>query len=100
MADLAATGEVNLRWSDSCLIDDDDYEVYEGTLGDFASHAPVLCSTSGATTATITPAAGNTYYVVVPRNAAAEGSYGVDSALVERPRSTAACLPQSIAVCP
>lgn len=90
-------GEVTLVWEPSCASGDDDYEVYEGSLGDFASHAPRLCSTGGATTATITPAGGDVYYLVVPRNAAGEGSYGRRSDGAERPQSTTACLPQEIA---
>lgn len=86
-----------LTWDDSCLAADDDYAVYEGVLGDFTSHAPVQCSTGGATSATITPAAGGTFYLVVPHNGVYEGSYGVDSAGAERPQADdGACFPQEL----
>jgi hypothetical protein len=93
-------GAINLYWSPSCRSTDVDYGVYEGTLGDFTSHVPRACSTSGMTTATIVPGAGNMYYLVVPHDGAVEGSYGKDSASVERPASQSACFAQSIGTCP
>lgn len=95
-----AGGDLTLTWGPSCLASDSDYAVYEGSLGSFASHVPVLCSTAGATTATFTPAAGNRYYLVVPNNGLREGSYGVTGAGVRRPPSQAACLWQSHGGCP
>ena len=71
-----------------------DYAVYEGTLGNWYSHKTVLaCSTSGLTGATLTPTAGNTYYLVVPSNGAFEGNYGADSFSSPIPVSAAACRP-------
>ncbi|HZM71149.1 MAG TPA: hypothetical protein VFB95_12395 [Candidatus Cryosericum sp.] len=71
--------------------------VYEGTLGaPFTTHAPVTCRAGGATSWTFTPGPGDRYYYVVPRNAVSEGSYGLTSALLPRPPSTAACLPQEV----
>ena len=55
---------------------DEDYAIYEGSLDDFYSHEPKVCSTEGATTMTIEPGAGSRYYLVVPRNELREGSYG------------------------
>jgi hypothetical protein len=70
-------------------------------LGSFSSHVPVLCTTGGALSTTITPAAGNRYYLVVPRNSdAAEGSYGTTIGSTQRPASLTACLPQHTANCP
>jgi hypothetical protein len=88
-----------LAWSASCSAADNNYEVYEGAIGTWYSHVPVNC-TVGGTTASFAPAAGNRYYLAVPRNAANEGSYGKNSAGVERPSSTAACVVQSIGSCP
>jgi hypothetical protein len=88
-----------LSWSASCSSADNNYEVYEGAIGTWYSHVPVSCATGG-TTATFAPAAGNRYYLAVPRNAANEGSYGKNSAGVERPSSAAACVGQSIGSCP
>jgi len=79
---------------------DDDYEIYEGLVGTYYSHQLKFCSTGGATTITFTPAAGSRYYLVVPRNATREGSYGTDSGLNEHPQGAPACLPQSLGVCP
>lgn len=93
----AAAGQITLSWGASCAFTDTDFAVYEGTLGaPFTSHVPVTCSTHGATTWTFTPAPGNTYYYVVPRNTVSEGSYGFTSASTPRPPSTAACLPQEV----
>jgi len=91
----AAGGDLTLTWGPSCSAGDSDYAVYEGELGSFTSHTSVLCSTGGATTATIAPGAGNRYYLVVPNNGLREGSYGVRSSGSQRPAAIAACLPQS-----
>jgi hypothetical protein len=94
----AGGGNLTLRWSGSCVETDTDYEVYEGQLGDFTSHAPRLCTTAGATTTILTPSAGSSYYLVVPRNSVYEGSYGQDSA-GERPQGLSSCQPQVAAPC-
>ena len=92
--------DIVLSWGHSCLASDGDSEVYEGTIGTFTSHVPVTCATGGALAWTLTPAAGNRYYLVVPTNGVGEGSYGVDGASVERPPSLSACRAQSIDACP
>ena len=94
------TDAIQLTWGSSCLAGDLDYEVYEGTLGTFDSHAPALCSTGGTTIASLTPGPGSTYYLVVPRNGMREGSYGRDGDGLERPPAAAACLIQEIGSCP
>lgn len=90
------SGELQLSWTASCLGSDTDHGVYEGTLGQFSSHHPVVCTTGGATSATIQAGAGNRYYLVVPRNAQREGSYGKTSVGLERPPAADACLPQAV----
>lgn len=95
-----AGGDLALHWSLSCRPDDTDYAVYEGTLGDFDSHFPVHCSTGGATALSLSPAPGNTYYLVAPHNGGWEGSLGSDSAGDERPQGAAPCLPRQVAECP
>jgi hypothetical protein len=82
----------------SCVTSDD-HALYEGTLGDFTSHAPVTCSTSHGAQVTFEPSSGNRYYLLVPINGTREGSYGLDGDGVERPASTSACAPQEIATC-
>jgi len=96
---LLPSGQLSLTWSPSCL-PDLDYAVYEGAIGDFESHKPAVCSTSGATLATIGPTLDDAYYLVVPRNALSEGSYGRDADGRERPASADACIGQSRQSCP
>jgi hypothetical protein len=96
-----AAGSLTLSWGSSCATSDTDYEVYEGTLGTYYSHASKLCTTGGATTATIAAPVTSTYYLVVPKNAVSEGSYGQASGGAEVPPGASACLPQVIALaCP
>jgi hypothetical protein len=100
--DKASGTDITLSWSASCLASDTDYAVYEGTLGDFTSHAPTgspICSTSSRTSVILTPSAGARYYLVVPQGASYEGSYG-DSSTGGRPPSLAACQPQRVVDCP
>ena len=78
---------------------DTDYAVYEGTVGDFTSHLPTLCSTGGATSATFTPQAGDRYYLVVPTSLNREGSYGDNSSAGARAASGAACHVQYLSAC-
>jgi len=90
---------IRLDWGASCQSTDADYEVYEGRIGEFASHVPRVCGTGGAPTTTLIPAETDAYYLVVPRSADREGSYGTDHAGDERTQGPAACLLQEIAVC-
>jgi hypothetical protein len=95
----AGGDDVTLSWSASCVSSDIDYEIYEGTLGDFTSHVPAFCSTDEATSKTFTPLAGDSYYLVVPTNGLDEGSYG-SGTFGPRPQSASACLAQAAAACP
>jgi len=95
----APGGSLSLTWGGSCRAGDADYAVYEGALGSFYSHAARACSTAGATGALIAPAAGNTYYLVVPTRAYREGSYGKNSAGAERPAGSGECFPQLVKPC-
>ena len=92
-------GTIVLSWGASCQSDDGDYAVYVGTLGDFASHAAVLCSTGGATTAALAPGGGNTYYLVAPLDGLREGSLGTDSQGFERPQAVKPCLLRAVGPC-
>ena len=91
--------DLDLAWAGACGVATD-YAVYEGALGEPRSKTPLRCSTGGLTAATITPSPGARFFLVVPRNASAEGSYGHTSDGAERPPDAGACLPQSIAACP
>jgi murein DD-endopeptidase MepM/ murein hydrolase activator NlpD len=88
--------QITLDWDASCVNTDVDYEIYEGTIGNWTSHTPLTCSTAGATTATFTPGAGGAYYLVVPTDTSVEGSYGWDSQFAERPQGLSSCLSQQI----
>jgi hypothetical protein len=81
---------IDLAWNACCRVGAD-YAVYEGALGAWTSHMPALCSTGGQTSATLSPADGDRYFVVVANDATTEGSYGVNSAGVERSASTSMC---------
>jgi hypothetical protein len=91
---------ITLAWDPSCIATDDDYGVYQGTLGDFAGGAPLACSTGGSTSLPLPPVPGDAYFLVVPQNANREGSYGRTSAGSERPQGPMACREQKASVCP
>jgi len=97
---LEESGELTLAWGASCLGSDADYGIYEGFIGDFTSHTSRTCSTAGLTSATLAPTGGETYYLVVPNNLTAEGSYGVDSQGNPRPAGQAVCMQQEVGSCP
>jgi hypothetical protein len=96
-----AGSSIQLDWFPSCSVDDIDYGVYEGSIGDWTDHQPVngLCM-AGGLTATFTPGTGSQYYLIVPTNGPVEGSYGQDSASAQRPASTAPCTVQVLGSCP
>lgn len=93
-------GDLQLSWGTSCLPSDIDYAVYEGAVGSFASHLPVLCSTGGNTSVTVTPSQNRGYFLVVPAGGGVEGSYGHESGGAERPLGFAACRAQVVVPCP
>ena len=93
-------GEIELTWGASCSPGDTDFEVYEGPMdGLFTGHAPRLCSTSGAATSALAPSEGDSYFLVVPRNATNEGSYGLRGDGSERPPGFPACYEQASGGC-
>lgn len=95
-------GKLELSWSASCSEGATDYGIYEGAIGSWYSHVAIACTDPGADlTESITPAAGNRYYLVVARNDGAEGSYGGRSGGIERPAGTGACANvQVVTACP
>jgi hypothetical protein len=94
-----SAGDLELNWDVSCIGGDSDFAIYEGTLGDFTSHAPRSCSTGGATSTVLSPGSGATYYLVVANNATWEGSHGARGDGTERPLGATFCYPQAIGVC-
>jgi len=99
MLGIDLTGMITMNWGASCSSDDSDYEIYEGTIGDFTNLFQTLCSTGGSTSATLAAAAGDVFYLIVPTNGFREGSYGQDSDGNERPSALSTCLPQSAGAC-
>jgi hypothetical protein len=96
--DRGAASTLELSWGVSCSASDETYSIYEGTLGSFSGHLPKNCDT-GTTAANVSPAIGNTYYLVVPRDGSNEGSYGADSAGTPRPPAIATCRPPLPSTC-
>jgi hypothetical protein len=99
-----ASGGLVLEWESSCLTARN-YGVFEGRIGSWYSHAAITCTdTDGLLNSEpIVPAAGDSYYVVVPLDEA-EGSYGEIAPGVQRPRALNVgdrCLPaQTLTACP
>jgi len=92
--------DLTLDWGASCSASGVDYAIYQGTIGTYFSHAIKFCTTQGLLTKTFPADPGDLYFLVVPLSADREGSYGTDSAVVERPRGTPACKPQLLGSCP
>jgi CxxC motif-containing protein (DUF1111 family) len=92
-------GDITLSWGDSCASVDIDYEIYTGSVGDFANHSSLMCSTGGATTQTLAEPGGDTYFLVVPTNGFREGGYGAASDGTPRPQGVGACFTQSTGAC-
>lgn len=108
---LLDVSPIILAWTASCSPDGaTDYGIYEGMLGAWYSHTSAAiddCNDAGGDlTETVTPIAGDTYYLIVPHNDREEGSYGTCSPAAacgagnERPVGGAVCEPQMISVCP
>lgn len=83
---------LDLAWGSSCGSGALDYAVYEGTIGAYYDHAPILCSTGGGVSLTgLAPGGASRYYLVVPLTATEEGFMGADSSGAPIPRGTTTC---------
>ncbi len=91
--------QINLSWGESCSVLGDDYSVYQGVMGDFESHLPLICSTGGVTAAAVVAGGPSAYYLVAPRNDTVQGSLGLTSAGLPRNAGLSPCLPLSFASC-
>jgi murein DD-endopeptidase MepM/ murein hydrolase activator NlpD len=89
-----------LLWGASCNAKDTDYVIYEGTIGNFATYAPVRCTTSGNRAAIFSASATSRFYLVGPRNSTREGSLGTDGNGNERPPGTSSCVARFVLECP
>jgi hypothetical protein len=88
---------ITLRWQPSCSDLGQDYAIYEGQLRDWTSHTAIDCHDDlGDRSETVAASPGSTYYLLVPLDGAAEGSYGKTSAGAERPRGQQVCAPAQI----
>jgi hypothetical protein len=76
-------GEVIVDWQPTC--DANDHAIYFGSLGSFASYTDAVCDAGMSGSWSLTPPGGNLFWVVVGVSGLREGSYGVDSGVVERP---------------
>lgn len=94
--DKGPAGDLELSWQDSCQQAGTDYGIYEGDLGVYTTHRSIHCGTGGASTMTVSPSSGNAYYLVVPLEGGAEGSYGLDGSGSERPVGLALCSTQQV----
>jgi hypothetical protein len=92
--------DLTLSWGASCNESGVDYAIYQGTIGAFTSHAMKFCTTQGLLTKTFPADSDSLYFLVVPLSADHEGSYGANSALVERPQGSPACKVQLTGSCP
>lgn len=93
--------QVQLVWGAGCSAGDEDYGIYEGAIGSWYSHSLVDCNDAlGDLMEDIGTTSGDRYYLVTPKNPSDEGSYGVDSAGVQRPVGAPACIPTQVIACP
>ena len=92
---------LTLTWGDSCQIDDETFSIYEGPLGAYFTHEPLLCDVVG-NSATVPLEPGDHYYLVAPTDPdGVEGSHGSDGLGTQRlvPPHTS-CLPRHLEDCP
>ncbi len=91
---------LQLDWASSCNSGDNDYAIYEGTIGgSFDNHASRQCGTGGATSESFSIPGGDLFYLVVPLNGLREGSYGLNGSGAERSAGAGACATQAVGVC-
>ena len=95
----ATDGEIVLSWSATCGVAED-YAIYEGTIGSWASHVIVACTDSGGDlTEEFTAGVGDRYYLVVPLDASNEGSYGLGNGTERLPAASACRATQNTNSC-
>lgn len=96
-----SASDLDLGWGASCSASGPDYSVHEGVLGTWYSHAPLRCSSGGALLLTITPSGGDRYYLIVPISSGFTGSFGTNTAGVEKPDGAPSCTDdRALAPCP
>ena len=74
---------ITFDFGDSCKLEDTDYEIYHGDIGDWDSHEPLTCSTGSSTNVELlVDPPGDKYYIIVPHNNEVEGHYGVGTGYI------------------
>jgi hypothetical protein len=95
-------GSVRLSWGAPCnnsTVPNQDYAVYQGTIGNFSSLASLTCSTARSTSWIVEYSLPQRRFrIVVPQTSVSEGSYGQKTS-AERAPAALACKPQAIAGC-
>ncbi len=95
--DKAAAGDIKVSFQDFGG-QVGGYNIYEGTLGAWYSHAPKACQqtpplVSGRREAQLTPAAGSSYYLVTGYDLCQESISGMDSTGTPQPAANLTCAP-------
>jgi mono/diheme cytochrome c family protein len=95
--DKAAGGDVKVSFQDLAG-QVGGYNVYEGSLGNWYSHAPKLCQAQPPLAASrrevqLTPAAGSAYYLVTSYDLCTESISGTDSNGTPQPSAGLTCAP-------
>lgn len=74
-----------VEWDAGCSPDAFDYALYRGTLGDFGSPSPVVCTDAGGNRVeAVDTIAEDTFFIVVPHDGFVEGSPGTHSDEMQR----------------
>jgi hypothetical protein len=97
------SGSLLFEWGAPCndaTTPGQDFAVYRGDVGDYSQYTSVTCTTGRDTSYLALDAPDDSFYLVVPRTSANEGSYGLTGDLQERPPAAAACQPQGVGGCP
>lgn len=85
----AATGQVVVSYAPAC--DATDHAIYIGDLASVASYsyAGAVCSIGAGGSATLDPGPGDVFFLIAGNDGSREGSFGFDSASIERPEDAA-----------
>ena len=84
---------VSFSWGESPCGGATDYGIYRGLIGDWFNLTMADCHDDGGDLVEVlTVSPDSSYYLVVPNNAEAEGSYGTDSDGLERPPAVLPCV--------
>jgi hypothetical protein len=96
MGKSVTAGNLTANWGASCTTATNNYAIQEGTLGNWYSHAGLVCATGNVTSFDFTPGGASRYYLVIATDGNYEGSYGVDSNGTVIPPSQSPCRTQAV----